>query len=153
MAKPITAIPPAATAGDTVHQAASAQDNLEAILESLEAAGVLRFVRALLEQRRPIAAQVMHKMDSEPTKTGLKNMVTLAMGLGELPDGFGTTLMQALADGARQASRASRGPDADKMSVWALMGMLKDPDVARAMHYLMGFLQGLGKALGDSASS
>lgn len=147
MAKPIAVVPPTATAGEDAINGAAAHDNLDAILDGLEAAGVLRFVRALLEQRQPIAVKVMHKMDTEPTKTGLKNAVTLAMGLGALPDGFGITLMQALADGARRAGEASHGPDTDKMSVWALMGMLKDPDVARAIHYLMGFLQGLGKAL------
>jgi uncharacterized protein YjgD (DUF1641 family) len=147
MANPITMIPPTATAGPDVDQTPSTTENLTAILDALEAAGVLRFVRAVLEQREPIAAQVMHKLDTEPTKTGLKNVLTLAMGLGELPDGFGTTLMHALAVGASRAGEASQEPDADKMSIWALMGMLKDPDVARAMHYVMGFLQGLGKAL------
>ncbi|MCL5116766.1 MAG: DUF1641 domain-containing protein [Firmicutes bacterium] len=147
MANPIQHAPPGTQAGDSVHAVASADENLAAILESLQDAGALRFIRAFLEQRQPLAEKLMEKMDTEPTKRGLKNAVTLMMGLGALPDGIGVALMSALTQGFERAGEASQLPDADKMSVWQLMGMLKNPDVARAVHYLMGFLEGLGKAL------
>ena len=152
MAKPIVGVPSTAQAHDLVKEEASAQENLEAILAALQDAGVLRFVRALLEQRQPIAQKVITKLDTDPTKTGLKNAVTLLMGLGALPDGFGVTMMEAVQAGLSDADAASHQHDADKMSVWALMGMLKNPNVARSIHYLMGFLNGLGKALGDLPS-
>lgn len=151
MAKSIIKIPPTAQAGDLVHGEATAQENLDAIVEALQDAGVLRFVRALLEQRQPILDQVMQKLDTEPTKSGLKNAITLAMGLGALPEGFGTTLTEAVRQGLHRAEEASHADDADKMSLWALMGLLKDPDVARSIHYGMGFLQGLGRVLGDAS--
>ncbi|NMP24209.1 DUF1641 domain-containing protein [Sulfobacillus harzensis] len=152
MAKPIREVPLRAMAGNAVSRRDTAEENLEAILDALQEAGVLRFVRALLEQRQPIAEQVMAKMDTDPTKRGIKNAITLAMGLGSLPEDFGPRVMQALQHGMKRAESASHAPDADKMSIWQLMGMLKDPDVARAIHYLMGFLEGLGKALGSEES-
>ncbi len=148
MAKPIVDLPPSATARELVPPD-SASKNVEAIIEELEQAGVWRFLRALLEQRKPISEMVMEKLDTEPTKRGLNNAVTLAMALGALPEGFGLSLMGALQSGFHEAQSQSQGPDADKMSIWQLMGMLKDPDVARAIHYLMGFLKGLGTQLGD----
>lgn len=148
MAKPIVDVPPSATAQEPMQQPTDS-DNLQVIIDELEQAGVWRFLRALLEQRKPIAAMVMDKMDTEPTKRGLKNAVTLTMALGALPDGFGLTLMRAVQSGLHQAESASQSSDAEKMSIWQLMGMLKDPDVARAVHYLMGFLKGLGAHLDD----
>ncbi|MDA8205380.1 MAG: DUF1641 domain-containing protein [Thermaerobacter sp.] len=152
MAKPIIEMPESATAGNAVRSGDAAEENLEAIVEVLQEAGVLRFVRALLEQRKPIAEKVMNKMDTDPTKRGLKNGLTLALGLGALPDGFGMTMITAIKQGLNRAQEASHAPSADKMSIWQLMGMLKDPDVARAIHYIVGFLEGLGKALGTNES-
>lgn len=134
-------------AGIMVHHHDTGEENLQVIVDALQEAGVLRFVRVLLEERQPIAEKVIKKMDSEPTKRGIKNAVTLMMGLGALPDDFAPLMVDVLQQGIQRAQSASHDPEAEKMSIWQLMGMLKDPDVARAIHYLMGFLPGLGKAL------
>lgn len=145
MAKPITDVPFSATA-EEANRRDSAAAHIEAILDQLEQAGAWRILRALLEQRQPIAEMVVRKINTQPTKRGLKNAITLAMGIGELPDGFGADAINALQSGLAQARAAS---ESTKISFWQLRNMLKDPDVARAIHYLMGFLKGIGSVLDD----
>lgn len=149
MARPTSKLAPQVLAGTLVDPKRSGTDDLDAIVSSLEEAGVLSFLRALLEERTLLMEQLVTKLDSEPTKRGLKNGVTLLMALGALPEGVANSLAATLNAGLRSAEKAESSPEAEKMSIWILMGMLKNPDVARAIHYLMGFLEGMGQHLGE----
>lgn len=150
MGSPISRVPDTATADGLTTPTASAGEDWAAIVQALEQAGILRLVRALLEQRQPVAEQLIMKLDTEPTKQGIKNALTLAMGWGRISEETVKVLVEAVAQGLRQAQKASHSPAADKMSIWALVGLLKNPDIARALHYLMGFLEGIGRALNDA---
>lgn len=150
MAEPIRAVPATAQAGEAVHVQETAEQSWHAILDELDQAGVLRFVRALVEQRQPLSQQLVQKLDTEPTKSGLKNALEFMMAMGRLPDGAAGTLTEALISGLTRAGEAAAGPEADKMSVWTAMARLKEPDVARAVNYVFGFLEGLGRHLNQN---
>lgn len=147
MAKPIDARPQSSTEA-FLGDGTRLEDDLEAIVQALDEAGVLSFLRALLEQRQPLADRLMEKINSEPTRRGLKTLVTLTMGLGALPENSGSRLIAALEEALAQGEVALKSEDADKMSIWALIGLLKDPDIARGVRYLAGLLKGLGAFLG-----
>lgn len=128
-------------------QRPSLEEDWKAILESLDEAGMLSFLRAIVEQRQPMTDKLIKKMDSAPTKNGVKTFIRMMMALGDFdPEGIDATA-KALAQGFAVAQQAAAEPEADKMSVWSLMGQLKNPDVARGMHFVMGLLEGFGQAL------
>lgn len=152
MAKPVKDAPQAAQSSSLPPQPPFG-DDAEAIWAALGEAGVLALLRAFLDQRQPLSEIVVQKLNTAPTKRAVKNLVTLSMGLGALPEEAGTALISALNLGLQHASQAAAAEDAGKMSIWAVLRLLKDPDIARAIHYLAGFLKGMGKALESSVLS
>ena len=146
MAKPIDVAPDSAMSG-AIPRGVSADEDLAAILTALAESGALSFLRALLEQREALADRLLEQMNSEPTRRGLRILVTFAMGLGSLPEDSGTRVTDAISSALAQADAALKAADGEKMSIWVLLGFLKDPDIARAIHYLAGFIKGLGAYL------
>lgn len=146
MAKPVTEVPEGAQAA-SLPPGAPLGDDAAAILAALSDAGVLAFLRALVEQREVLSEQLLTKLNTEPTRQGVKNLVTLSMGLGALPQEAMPPLLAAVGQGLHEAQNAVQAEGADKTSLWTLLGLLKDPDIARSIHYLAGFLKGMGQAL------
>jgi uncharacterized protein YjgD (DUF1641 family) len=139
MAKPISAQPEARPTGEL-----DGRDDIEVILRLLAESGTLAVVRALLEQRQPLADQVVDTLNSAPTRRGLKALATLAMGLGTLPDGSAERAVVAAHQALAAGDAALHDGKGDAMSVWTLIRLLKDPDVARGLRYVVGLLRGLG---------
>jgi uncharacterized protein YjgD (DUF1641 family) len=146
MAEPIDTIPETAVAGRRPAERHT-DENLTAILDALEEAGVLTFLRALMEQRAPIARRLITRLDTPPTKRGVKNLLTGVMALGALPEDSGARIGAAVVRGLETGRQAAEAPRADRLSLWTLVRLMRDPEIARAVHYLAGFLKGIGIAL------
>jgi uncharacterized protein YjgD (DUF1641 family) len=120
-----------------------ALDKTIRIIGELHDSGILEAVESMLKAKAKIAEVALGQV----TRKEVTNMINNAMGaagvLTEIDPEQTKKLLASVASGLEEAKESSQ----KKVSVFALMKALKDPDVNRAIGFGMSFLKGLGKGL------
>lgn len=117
------------------------------IMSELNDIGALEAASKLIEAKEEVAHIALGQMTRKPVTNIINNMMGVAGALTELDPETTTKLIKGLNIGIDEANKAVEADE--KVSVFKLMTLLKDPDVNRAMNFGIHLLKGLGKGLKD----
>lgn len=117
------------------------------IMSELNDIGALEAASKLIEAKEEVAHIALGQMTRKPITNIINNMMGVAGALTELDPETTTKLIKGLNTGIDEANKAVEADE--KVSVFKLMTLLKDPDVNRAMNFGIHLLKGLGKGLKD----
>lgn len=127
------------------------QESLDAFLnfvETLHTSGVLSFMQGMLEAREPIGEIVMNKLNTDPNKNGMKNMIQMVMATGQFEPAQIARMVSAFSEGSKEAGDIIKNPDSDKpLGFFALFSLFKEPAIARTIRASVGFLRGAQKVM------
>ncbi|GLC87023.1 DUF1641 domain-containing protein [Lysinibacillus piscis] len=123
---------------DTVNQ-------LFTIMTELHDIGALEAANKLLEAKEEVAHIALGQMTRKPVTNIINNLMGVAGALTELNPETTAKLIDSVNTGLVEANKAV--DTAEKISIFRLAKLLKDPDVNRAMNFGIHFLKGLGKGL------
>lgn len=115
------------------------------IMAELNDIGALEAASKLIEAKEEVAHIALGQMTRKPVTNIINNMMGVAGALAELDPETTTKLINGLNKGINEANKATESDE--KVSVFKLMSLLKDPDVNRAVNFGIHLLKGLGKGL------
>lgn len=140
MAKPLS-FTPRPPAEPTPAEAARAE--LDGVLVALHERGVLRLLAELLAAGPAVSAIALDGLSSPTGQRVVRNAVALGTAASRLDP----HRMQQVLDGvARGVAAAGARLGEEPPGSIHLLRELRDPDVRRGMHALIGFLQAFGEA-------
>ena len=115
------------------------------IMAELNDIGALEAATKLLEAKEDVAHIALGQLTRKPVTNIINNLMGAAGALSNMNPETTTKLIDSLNIGLDEANKAL---DTDeKVSVFKLAKLMKDPDVNRAMNFGIHFLKGLGKGL------
>jgi len=119
--------------------------NLVKLAALLQQSGVLDIVNAFLGQRKAIVHQLVEMANQPGNTSGIKTVIALAQGLGQLDaEALGKT-MQAASAGLKAMVES---PSEERpIGIFELLRILKEPDVSAGLQRGVSFLKGMGEAL------
>jgi uncharacterized protein YjgD (DUF1641 family) len=157
MAQPITAIPKPLFSekekgekkGDSLRailiEHEEALEQIMVIVKELHEAGVLETLTAMIQAKEKITEIGLKQINSEP----VTNLLSLLMGTAGALTQFDTEqtpkLIRSLGTGLTEANQYSEADQ--RIKVFDLLKLLNDPDINRAIGFLIHFLKGMGKGL------
>jgi uncharacterized protein YjgD (DUF1641 family) len=157
MAQPITAIPkPLPSEEKKVEQRITsftsswteneeAFEQMAALVNELHKAGLLEAATAMLQAKDKMAKIGLKQLTREP----VANLLSLLMGttgaLTQFDAEQTTKLIRSLGTGLTEATQHSEADQ--RIKVLDLLKLLNDPDINRAIGFLIHFLKGMGTAL------
>lgn len=115
------------------------------IMAELNDIGALEAALKLIEAKEEVAHIALGQMTRKPVTNIINNMMSVAGALAELDPETTTKLIKGLNMGLDDANKAAESDE--KVSVFKLVTLLKDPDVNRAINFGIHLLKGLGKGL------
>ncbi|SIS81213.1 DUF1641 domain-containing protein [Alicyclobacillus vulcanalis] len=116
------------------------------LLALAEEKGLLPMLTALLARGDRVLAHAVDLLARDEYASALQNAIGLAQALGKFDPGALAKLVDGAAAGLADAQKQAEG-SAKSLGIFELLGLLKDPDVAYAIRFCVGFLSGLGKSL------
>ncbi len=157
MAQPITKTVPKIPSPDTEWQEVRdmlAQDpettaELLRLARALHDAGILAFFTGLLEQKDSVMHLAIGELNKPGVKKAVNNLEQLADFLGSIPQDAWQRALQAAGHGLEKMEQSQNDPGQDSLTIFQLLGSLKNPDIARALRSLLAFLEGFGQAMGS----
>lgn len=115
------------------------------IMAELNDIGALEAATKLLEAKEDVAHVALGQLTRKPVTNLINNLMGAAGALTNLNPETTTKLIDSLTTGLDEANKAIEREE--KVSVFKLAKLMKDPDVNRAVNFGIHFLQGLGKGL------
>ncbi|SDW14759.1 Uncharacterized conserved protein YjgD, DUF1641 family [Alicyclobacillus hesperidum] len=115
------------------------------ILDDLQQSGLMDLAHGLFGAKQQIAEIVLEQVRKPGVLGAIKNAMTCIELLGGLDPQVVRTLTQALAAGVGEGHR--RLASGRKVSFLELARTLSKPDVNRAVAFLLGTLEGIGRGL------
>ncbi|MFJ8260961.1 DUF1641 domain-containing protein [Rummeliibacillus sp. NPDC094406] len=115
------------------------------IMAELNDIGALEAATKLIEAKEEIAHIALGQMTRKPVTNIINNLMGVAGVLTEMNPETTTKLVESLNTGLDVANKAVESDE--KVSVFKLVKLLKDPDINRALNFGIHFLKGLGKGL------
>ncbi|UOF91656.1 DUF1641 domain-containing protein [Fodinisporobacter ferrooxydans] len=109
----------------------------------LHARGILPIVNALLDQGEGVMKILVDQAQQPQYATGIKNSIALLEILGSLDVSTIHTMLQAMTQVAEDTKKEEVHP----MTIFRLLGSLKDPDIAAGLSYMLEVVKALGKDL------
>lgn len=139
MAKPIAFTPRAQSLEPA--PADAAHEELDALLVALHERGILRLLNGLLAAGPEVSAKALDGLNTPAGERAIRN----AVALGTAATRVDPNRMQQLLDGvARGVDAAGARLVEEPPGSISLLKELRDPDVRRGMHALLGFLKAFG---------
>lgn len=118
------------------------------LLESVHKSGLLDFLQGIVEARNEIGEILVKLLDTPENLHGVKNLTTLLMMFGQFEPAELDEWIRGLERGMKAARQEMMRPDSNKpYGVLGLLGLLKDPAVARGLRGLSAFLRGLDQTV------
>ncbi|AUW94839.1 MAG: DUF1641 domain-containing protein [Sulfobacillus thermotolerans] len=127
--------------------------DLERFVHALKTAGVLDFVTGLLEQRDSVLHLVINEINQPGVKMAVNNMEQLAAFIGTIPQETWHVVLMAAANGIKSMNDPKASTQNEGMGIFQLLGALKNPETARAVRVILGFLEGFGRAWSSSSKT
>ncbi|WP_397538795.1 DUF1641 domain-containing protein [Rummeliibacillus pycnus] len=115
------------------------------IMAELNDIGALEAATKLIEAKEEVAHIALGQLTREPVTNIINNLMGVAGVLTEMNPETTTKLVESLNTGLDEANKAVESDE--KVSVFKLVKLLKDPDINRALNFGIHFLKGLGKGL------
>jgi uncharacterized protein YjgD (DUF1641 family) len=158
MAQPITKILPRPVSGEAqwlemkelIFRDPETAGDILRFVRGLRSAGVLEFLTALLEQKDSVLHLLIGELDKPGVKKAVNNLEQLADFLGSVPPDTLHRTLQAAGRGFDKMGQAQQASGNDSLSIFQLLGSLKNPDIARALRTILAFLEGFGQAAGPA---
>lgn len=158
MAKPITAIQKQTITEEekrektieelktSLTEKEEAVHELLAIMEELHKSGILEAAKAMLQAREDIAKIVIGQANRKPVTTMINHVIGIAQLLANLDPQLTTKLLESTASGISEAYKQTKETD-KKIGIFDLLKVLNDPDINRAIRFLLSALKEIGKGL------
>lgn len=115
------------------------------IVSDLNSIGVLEAVTKMLAAKEEIAHIALGQITREPVTNIINQLLAVAGLLSALDPETTKKLMSSLNTGLDDANNALAADE--KVTIFSLMKVIKDPDINRALNFGIHFLKGLGKGL------
>jgi uncharacterized protein YjgD (DUF1641 family) len=124
---------------------------LLSIMEELHKSGILEAANAMLKAREDIAKIVIGQANRKPVTTMINHVIGIAQLLANLDPQLITKLLESTASGIAEAYKQTKETD-KKIGLFDLLKVLNDPDINRAIRFLLSTLKEIGKRLNDEKS-
>ncbi|RIJ67073.1 DUF1641 domain-containing protein [Rummeliibacillus sp. POC4] len=115
------------------------------IVSDLNDIGVLDAVNKMLAAKEEIAHIALGQISRKPVTNVINQLLAVAGLLSAIDPENTKKLMGSLNTGLDDANNALASDE--KVTIFSLMKVIKDPDVNRALNFGIHFLKGLGKGL------
>ena len=115
------------------------------IMAELNDIGALEAATKLIEAKEEVAHIALGQLTRKPVTNIINNLMGVAGVLSEMNPETTTKLVESLNTGLDEANKAVESNE--KVSVFKMVKLLKDPDTNRALNFGIHFLKGLGKGL------
>lgn len=115
------------------------------IVSDLNDIGALDAVNKMLAAKEEIAHIALGQISREPVTNIINQLLAVAGLLSAMDPEMTKKLMGGLNTGLEDANNAIASDE--KVTIFSLMKVIKDPDVNRALNFGIHFLKGLGKGL------
>ncbi|KON90139.1 hypothetical protein AF332_27280 [Sporosarcina globispora] len=115
------------------------------LLQELHESGILEAVNSLIEAKEKIAKIAVGQMLRPPVTNAINNGMAAAGILTELNPEMTKKMMEGLSKGLQKAEEGLQ--QNQKVGLFELIKLTKDPDVNRAMGFGINFLKGLGEGM------
>jgi len=115
------------------------------IMAELNDIGALEAATKLIEAKEEVAHIALGQLTRKPVTNIINNLMGVAGVLSEMNPETTTKLVESLNIGLNEANKAVESNE--KISVFKMVKLLKDPDTNRALNFGIHFLKGLGKGL------
>ncbi|OZI10794.1 hypothetical protein CEW92_15305 [Bacillaceae bacterium SAS-127] len=121
-----------------------ALNQIFSIVGELNKVGALEAATKLLQAKEEVAGIVLHQVSREPVTNLINHFMGVAGVMTAMDPEMTKKLVSSLNSGIDEAKQIKND---EKVGVFDLMKVLKDPDVNRAVNFGVHFLKGLGKGL------
>ncbi len=115
------------------------------IVSDLNDIGALDAVNKMLAAKEEIAHIALGQISRKPVTNVINQLLAVAGLLSAIDPEMTKKLMGGLNTGLEDANNAIASDE--KVTIFSLMKVIKDPDVNRALNFGIHFLKGLGKGL------
>ncbi|WP_100331118.1 DUF1641 domain-containing protein [Bacillus xiapuensis] len=122
-----------------------ALNQIFSIVGELNSIGALEAATKLLQAKEDVANIVLHQISREPVTNLINHLMGVAGVLTAMDPEMTKKLVNSLNSGMEEANQQVNNNE--KISMFDLMKILKDPDVNRAVKFGVHFMKGLGKGL------
>ena len=132
-------------------QEAVADKEFAEFIEALSAAGILRFLTALTGALPHAGLITARGLNSEASRTTLRNMVTLLSALGRVPPQDFSRFVDALSNAMQSVERETWHPrtgNGEPPGITGAYHLLQDDALWRALGPLLDGLKAFGESLG-----
>jgi uncharacterized protein YjgD (DUF1641 family) len=113
------------------------------ILKEMENSGLLDIIRGIMKNRTSLGSVGMEFINVANIPSMLKNVIMASQFLGRLEPKDTEKLINGLDNGLKKAMQKEE----ESISLFGLMGLLRDPNVRTTLSTGLHFLQGMGKSL------
>lgn len=132
---------------DLAENADSLKETIK-LLQELHESGILGALNSLVAAKENVAKILVGQMLRPPVTNLVNNGMAAAGALTELDPEMTKKIMGGMTKGLQKAEEGLRSNK--KVSAFALMKLLADPDVNRAMGFGINLLKGLGEGLKET---
>ncbi len=115
------------------------------LLQALHDAGVLAIASGLIAAGDNALAVILSQLNGQESQRTMQNVVQLAKGLSAINPEQLEVALSSVAAGLHAA--LTRPDQTSRLGMIDLWQAFRDPDVSAALTLLLGFLQGMGKAM------
>lgn len=160
MAKPITAIQKQTITEEekrektieelktSLTEKEEAVTELLSIMEELHNSGILEALNAMLKSREDILKIVIGQANRKPVTTVINHVIGIAQLLANLDPQLTAKLLESTASGVTEAYKNAKETE-KKIGIFDLLKSLNDPDINRAIRFILSTLKEIGKRLND----
>ncbi|MBG9587437.1 DUF1641 domain-containing protein [Cytobacillus firmus] len=128
-----------------VTQNADSIQEIMKLFHELHESGILEAVTCLVEAKEKVAKIAVGQMLRPPVTNAINNGMAAAGVLTELNPEMTKKMMKGLSNGLQKAEEGLQ--QNQKVGLFDLIKLTKDPDVNRAMGFGINFLKGLGEGM------
>jgi uncharacterized protein YjgD (DUF1641 family) len=124
---------------------------LLSIIEELHKSGILEAANAMLKAKEDIVKIVIGQANRKPVTTTINHVIGIAQLLANLDPQLTDKLLESTASSIAEAYKQTKEKD-KKIGIFDLLKAVNDPDINRAIRFILSSLKEFGKRLDDDKS-
>jgi uncharacterized protein YjgD (DUF1641 family) len=117
------------------------------LLQELQESGIMEIVVSLIRAKEKVAKIAIDQMVRPPVTNMINNAMAAAGALSEMEPDTTKKLVNSLSNGIMKAETGLKS--GEKVGVFDLLKVLKDPDINRSLVFGLNLLKGMGEGLKD----
>lgn len=119
---------------------------LLSIIEELHKSGILEAANAMLKAKEDIVKIVIGQANRKPVTTAINHVIGMAQLLANLDPQLTDKLLESTASSIAEAYKQTKEKD-KKIGIFDLLKAVNDPDINRAIRFILSSLKEFGKRL------